>query len=104
MMQSVSETPQLGRQEWTRADLVVLAALGAVAAIAIALAYCLSSARRAIDYRTLAWGLGLQFLFAFIVLKTSIGRNVFEALGGVITRVLNFTYVGSSFVFGPLGD
>ena len=33
----------------------------------------MSSARRAIDYRTVAWGLGLQFLFALIVLKTDVG-------------------------------
>jgi CNT family concentrative nucleoside transporter len=43
-------------------------------------------------------------VFAFIVLKTSIGRTVFESLGRAITQLLNFTYVGSSFVFGPLGD
>src|SRR6185369_9637439 len=73
-------------------------------ALILALAYCLSSARRAIDYRTVAWGLSLQFLFALIVLKTEVGRVVFQVLGGVITKLLNFTYVGSSFVFGPLGD
>jgi CNT family concentrative nucleoside transporter len=124
MTQTAADMPQLGRQTWTRTDLLVLGGLAAVAAVAIglgfagasriqsiagmalilAIAYCLSSARRAIDYRTLAWGLSLQFVFAFIVLKTSIGRTVFEGLGGAITKVLNFTYVGSSFVFGPLGD
>src|SRR5262245_31996925 len=112
------------RQPWTRADLTVLGGLTAVAAAAIALGfagmtriqpvaglalilalgYCFSSARRAIDYRTVGWGLGLQFLFALIVLKTTVGQQVFQALGGVITKLLNFTYVGSSFVFGPLGN
>jgi CNT family concentrative nucleoside transporter len=116
--------PQLGRQPFTSADFVVLGSLAAVAAVAIAhgfagvtriqpvaglalilgLAYCLSSARRAIDRRTVAWGLGLQFVFALIVLKTSVGQQVFQSLGGVITRILNFAFVGSSFVFGPLGN
>jgi CNT family concentrative nucleoside transporter len=73
-------------------------------AVILALAYCLSSARSAIDYRTVGWGLGLQFLFALIVLKTDVGRAVFQTAGSVITRLLNFTYVGSSFVFGPLGN
>ena len=73
-------------------------------ALILALAYCLSSARHAIDYRTVAWGLGLQFLFALIVLKTDVGRAVFQTAGGVITKLLNFAYVGSSFVFGPLGN
>jgi CNT family concentrative nucleoside transporter len=68
------------------------------------LAYCLSSSRRAIDYRTVAWGLGLQFLFAIIVLKTPYGRAAFESAGGVITRILGFSVEGSKLVFGPLGE
>jgi concentrative nucleoside transporter, CNT family len=119
-----TDTPQLGRQPWTTADLTVLGGLALVAAVAIglgtagltriqpvaglavilALAYCLSSARRSIDYRTVGWGLALQFVFALIVLKTDAGRLVFQTLGGYITKLLNFTYVGSAFVFGPLGD
>ena len=64
----------------------------------------MSSARRSIDYRTVAWGLGLQFVFALIVLKTDVGRAVFQSVGTVITRVLNFSFIGSDFVFGPLGN
>jgi CNT family concentrative nucleoside transporter len=73
-------------------------------AVILALAYGVSSARHAIDRRTVGWGLGLQFLFAIVVLKTDAGRAVFQGAGGLITRLLNFTYVGSSFVFGPLGN
>ena len=112
------------RQTWTQQDLVILGGLAAIAAVAIALgfagatriqpvaglalilalAYCLSSARRAIDYRTVAWGLGLQFLFAIIVLKTPPGRDAFKAVGDFITRILGFSVEGSKFVFGPLGE
>ena len=119
-----TDTPQLGRQPWTTADLTVLGGLAVVAAVAIglgtagmtriqptaglavilALAYCFSSARRSIDHRTVGWGLALQFVFALIVLKTNVGRLVFQTLGYYITKLLNFTYVGSAFVFGPLGD
>ena len=119
-----TDTPRLGRQPWTTADLTMLGGLALVGAVAIglgtagvtriqpvaglavilALAYCLSSARRSIDYRTVGWGLALQFVFALIVLKTNVGRLVFQTLGYYITKLLNFTYVGSAFVFGPLGD
>ena len=68
------------------------------------IAYALSTNRRAIDRRTVAWGLSLQVLFALIVLKTAIGQQIFQTLGGVINRLLDFAFVGSSFVFGPLGD
>ncbi len=109
---------------WTRRDAVLLGSLTAVAVVAmaaglagaprlqpigglaviLALAYCCSSARHAIDFRTVGWGLALQFVFALIVLKTETGRTVFGVAGGLITRLLNFTYVGSSFVFGSLGN
>ena len=54
--------------------------------------------------RTIAWGFGLQFLFAVIVLKTAIGQRTFEILGDKIRQLLDFAAVGSSFVFGPIGD
>src|SRR4051812_4844093 len=72
--------------------------------VIMTIAYCCSTNRRAIDKRTVAWGLGLQILFALIVLKTAAGRRVFQALAGVINHLLDFASVGSSFVFGPLGS
>jgi CNT family concentrative nucleoside transporter len=123
-MNAPTDTAPLARQAWSRADVTVLGGLAAAAAVGIglgaagatrvqplvglsvilALAYCCSSARRAIDYRTVGWGLTLQLVFAVIVLKTNAGRFVFETLGAYITKLLAFTYVGSAFVFGPLGD
>jgi CNT family concentrative nucleoside transporter len=76
--------------------------LGAVVILLIAVA-C-STNRRAIRWSTVAWGLSLQIVFAIIVLKTSIGQSVFTTLGAYITRLLGFAGVGSSFVFGALGD
>ena len=67
-------------------------------------AYALSSNRKAIRLRTIAWGFGLQFLFALIVLKTGAGQAAFEALGEKIRLLLSFSAVGSSFVFGPIGN
>src|SRR6478752_204127 len=67
-------------------------------------AYALSTNRRAIKLRTIVWGFGLQLLFALIVLKTSVGQNTFEFLGEQIRKLLGFAAVGSSFVFGPIGN
>jgi concentrative nucleoside transporter, CNT family len=72
--------------------------------VIMTIAYCFSTNRRAIDRRTVAWGLGLQILFALIVLKTAIGQQVFKSLAAVINHLLDFAFVGSSFVFGPLGS
>ncbi|HEV3139723.1 MAG TPA: NupC/NupG family nucleoside CNT transporter [Vicinamibacterales bacterium] len=75
---------------------------GAIVIIGIAVAF--SNNRRAINWTTVAWGLGLQIVFAIIVLKTPAGRTVFSTLGYYITRLLGFAGVGAAFVFGPLGD
>jgi CNT family concentrative nucleoside transporter len=110
---------------WEARDLFVLgvaAAAAAVTALAVhfggipkmqplvglivilAIAYALSTNRRAINLKTVAWGLSLQIVFALIVLKTEVGRAVFQKLGSGINKLLEFAFVGSSFVFGPLGD
>ena len=70
----------------------------------LALAYALSNNRRAISLRIIGWGLGLQLLFALIVLKTTQGQWVFGQLGDKMRLLLDFSRVGSGFVFGPLGD
>ena len=113
------------RVPYDRRDLLVLAsaaaAAGAIALVVqyggfprmqplvgliviMTIAYACSTNRRAIDRRTVAWGLSLQIVFALLVLKTTVGQRVFQTLGGVINRLLDFAFVGSSFVFGPLGD
>ena len=77
-----------------------LVGLALIAAIAV----LWSTNRRAIRLRTVAWGFGLQVLFAIIVLKTGAGQAAFQVLGDRIRQLLNFSTVGAAFVFGPLGD
>ncbi len=68
----------------------------------LAVCYVFSRRRRAIEPRILLWGLGLQFTFAFLVLKTPAGR-LFEAASVAVNAMLNYAEAGSNFVFGPLG-
>ena len=64
----------------------------------------LSHNRRAISWRVVAWGLGLQFAFAVFVLRVPLGIALFTKLGNLITAILGFSYAGSGFVFGALGQ
>jgi CNT family concentrative nucleoside transporter len=73
------------------------------AAVILGIAYLFSTNRRAINWTTVAWGLGLQVVFALIVLKTTAGQRVFSTLGDGITKLLSFASVGADMVFGPLG-
>src|SRR5690349_20870738 len=69
----------------------------------VGLAYLFSTNRKAIRARTVAWGLTLQIIFAFLVLRVEFGRRVFGWLGDLITRFLGYSYAGSTFLFGDLG-
>ena len=70
----------------------------------IGLAYALSTNRRAIKWRTVAWGLSLQIIFAFLVIKWSYGQRILQAGSNAVTSMLGHAADGSSMVFGPLGD
>jgi CNT family concentrative nucleoside transporter len=69
----------------------------------LALAYAFSTHRRAIRWRTVAWGLGLQIVFAFLVIKWSYGQTILHKGSVIITSLLAHSVDGSSVVFGPLG-
>src|SRR5664279_70700 len=69
----------------------------------LGLAYAFSTNRRAIRGKTVAWGLSLQIVFAYFVLRSEHGQRMFQAAGDAATRVLNYAFVGSEFVFGELG-
>ena len=73
-------------------------------AVMLGLAWLFSTNRRAIRLKTVAWGLGLQFVLAVLVLKVEFGRRVFEVAGDGVKWLLNFSYEGARFVFGPLAD
>lgn len=69
----------------------------------LGLGWAFSTNRRAIRWKTIAWGLGLQFAFALFVLKVDWGREMFAKAGHGVEKFLNFSVAGSEFVFGELG-
>jgi concentrative nucleoside transporter, CNT family len=69
----------------------------------LGLAYAFSTNRRAINRKTVVWGLGLQIVFAIFVLKVELGRVLFQKAGDAVNRLLSYAFVGSQFVFGDLG-
>jgi CNT family concentrative nucleoside transporter len=63
----------------------------------LGLAYAFSANRQAIRYKTVAWGLGLQIAFAFLIMRWEYGRLFFEKLGTAANWLLDFAYYGTSF-------
>ncbi len=68
----------------------------------LCIAYILSSHKKAIRWKTILIGLGLQFILAFGVLRIEWVKSFFNVLGRFFTSVLDFTESGSRFLFGNL--
>ena len=66
----------------------------------IGICYALSVNRQAVRWRTVAWGLGWEFILAIVILKTTWGLNLFKSLGNIVGNFLAFSDVGAKFVFG----
>src|SRR5690348_16849702 len=72
-------------------------------ALILGIGIALSRNRRAISWRVVAWGVGLQLAFAIFVLLVPFGQWLFQKLGDIVTQILGFSYAGSTFVFGEIG-
>jgi CNT family concentrative nucleoside transporter len=72
--------------------------------LAVLLAAWLGSTnRKRIRWRTVAWGLGLQVTFAFLVLRFDYGQRAMTWAGGVVNNMLSATFAGTRVLFGQLG-
>src|SRR6476620_5975766 len=78
--------------------------------ILIALAWLISTDRKKFPWRIVLWGVGLQFMFCILVIGIPLLgfsgplRFVFEAANNGINAAIDFTLMGSCFVFGDLVD
>lgn len=59
---------------------------------------------RAVNWRTIGWGIVLQVMLAILVLKVEAVYDGFEAIGGAVKRFISFSDAGAEFVFGNLAD
>ncbi|MGM9921520.1 MAG: NupC/NupG family nucleoside CNT transporter, partial [Bhargavaea sp.] len=73
-------------------------------AVVLGIAFLLSTGKKSINPRTIIGGLALQLLFAFIVLKSEIGRKVLLKVTEAVNNVIGYAGEGISFLFGPLAD
>jgi len=53
-----------------------------------------------VKWQTVLWGIGLQFIFALIVLRWKAGRSALKWVGNRVTEFLAYSNYGSEFVFG----
>ncbi|HXC36426.1 MAG TPA: nucleoside transporter C-terminal domain-containing protein [Candidatus Acidoferrales bacterium] len=67
-------------------------------------AWAISYNRKLFPWRTVVWGIGLQFVLAVLILKTPWGTLLFEFAGKIVQKLIQFSGDGCRFVFGPLAD
>ena len=73
-------------------------------AVLIGVAWACSLNRKKFPCRTVGWGLGLQFLFAVLILQTAPGKVIFDSTGRAVTKLIGFADDGARMVFGPLAN
>jgi CNT family concentrative nucleoside transporter len=78
-------------------DSLLRGVLGMVVLLAIAIA--LSTNRKAINWRTVGFGLSAQLLLAIAVLKVEFVQKIFKGIGNIFLAVLDFTQKGTEFLF-----
>jgi CNT family concentrative nucleoside transporter len=61
-----------------------------------------SSNLRAVNWRTIGWGIALQSVLALLVLRVPIVKEGFEAAKAVVVKFIEFSDKGAEFVFGNL--
>ena len=70
--------------------------------VLISISYLFSSHRKAINWKTVGVGLGIQLMIAIGVLKIPFVKIIFESIGKVFISILDFTRSGSKFLFEGL--
>ena len=72
--------------------------------VIIAIAYAFSSNRKAVSWRVVVTGLVIQVVLAVSILYVPVIRFLFEFIGKIFVKILDFTRVGSEFLFGEFLD
>lgn len=73
-------------------------------AVLIGIAWLFSSDRNSISWRVVGIGLSIQLGLALSILHIPAIRVVFEVLGKIFTKILDFTKIGSQFLFRGFMD
>ena len=67
--------------------------------VLLGISILLSTNRKAINWRTVGFGLSAQLILAIAVLKIDFVQKIFKGIGGLFLAVLDFTQKGTEFLF-----
>lgn len=67
--------------------------------VLLGISILLSTNRKAINWRTVGFGLSAQLILAIAVLKIDFVQKIFKGIGGLFLAILDFTQKGTEFLF-----
>ncbi len=70
----------------------------------VAIAYAFSSNRKAVSWKVVGVGLGMQLILAIGVLYVPFVQTVFEGVGRFFIHIMDFTKEGTNFLFRSFGS
>jgi CNT family concentrative nucleoside transporter len=73
-------------------------------ALIFSIAFAMSNNRKAINYRLVFSGIGIQLALALFILKTTIGQDIFGFLASGVKKLLSFSDQGAEFIFGVVAN
>ncbi|WP_335869866.1 NupC/NupG family nucleoside CNT transporter [Bacillus sp. 2205SS5-2] len=68
----------------------------------LGIAFVFSSHKSKLNFRTILGGLGIQLIFAFLVLKTDFGQTALKGFTKVVNQIIGYSDAGAKFLFGGL--
>lgn len=83
---------------------VIIPIIGISVMIGIALLLSTNRQEALRRWPLIAWGLGLQLTFAFLILRFPLGEAFFKILNDLFVAIISASVAGSEFVFGGLGN
>ena len=72
--------------------------------VIIFIAWIFSTNRRAVSWKVVGTGLGIQLLLAFGILQVPFVQKIFEIVGRIFVVILDFTRAGTDFLFSGFLD
>lgn len=73
-------------------------------AVLVSIAVAFSQQRKSVDWRQIVAGIGLQIIFAIVVIIVPGGREFFDAISHVFVKIVDFAIIGGQFIFGDLSN
>ena len=90
-------TTEIIKSQGFSMESLIRGAIGMV--ILLGIAFFLSTNRKAINWRTVGFGLIAQLILAIGVLKIELVQGIFRTIGNLFLAVLDFTMKGTEFLF-----